>query len=166
MLIGLLIVLCIVASKVAIFYFYMRRSRHESASPSPRKPLNVLVLNRYGCIPKEYISKLSSKYNVKFTVLEGPVKSEEYEENHRDFMSQMNPKDGKVEYSEITQFIEENRTIFPDIVILCSNTTVFKTSLPYLLYSAETLHYRQEFSESVLKKALAHYDSCEIRDGK
>lgn len=141
--------------------FFQRQLRKEVRQ---EKRLRILILNTLGPIPEEKIKKLKEDFRVELS-LDGTLG---FREAHRKFKEKIGKigKEGKVEYSDLKEFIEKNPEIFPDLVILCSDTSVFKTSSPFLLYSAETLHYREEFSESVLRKALSHYRNCKIRNGR
>ncbi|KAH9387014.1 uncharacterized protein NEMAJ01_1910 [Nematocida major] len=160
----LLAVLCVILP--AVFAKAWQSSRIQariSKSISARKrPLRIYVISEYGPVSGSFLDSLAKKYGVELFARGECRASDDY----RSFLKLLTGADEKISYEEMTRFISENRAIFPDVVILCSDVSVFKTESPYLLYSAETLHYRKAFSEGVLVRALAHYSRCEMRNGK
>ncbi|EIJ89564.1 hypothetical protein NEPAR06_2119 [Nematocida parisii] len=138
--------------------------RKNAVCLSVKRPKWVFIINMYGCVPKETIEKLGKTHDIKLTVQE--TDQDTFQSNHAKFCKMIGESKTKVPYNEIVEFISKNKSVFPDIVILCSDTTVFKTNSPFLLYSAEVLHFRKNFSSDVLESALNHYSLCEVRNGK
>lgn len=162
----------IVIALLATYKIAKRLSHTKSSQLKKRdKPLSVLILNMYGLIPDALIKSLSNKYSIhlraeQYSTKEQYGTKEQYKEKRKEFIKKIDPEKEEIEYKKILEFIDKHPEIFPDIVILCSDRSVFYTSTPYLLYSAETLHYREEFTQNTLIKALDHYRRSEIRNGK
>ncbi|KAI5159419.1 hypothetical protein NEAUS03_0278 [Nematocida ausubeli] len=162
MLLFLLTVLCIFLSICMSMYWRMKRNRKVRM---PRKKAAwVLVMNMYSPVQRSVLDQLGDKYGIKLTVQEND--QDTFQNNHKKFCKSIGEYTKKVPYVDIMEFVSSNKSMFPDIVILCSDKTIFKTTSPFLLYSAELLHTRKDFSEDALIRALQHYADCEIRNGK
>ncbi|OAG29523.1 hypothetical protein NEDG_00656 [Nematocida displodere] len=134
-----------------------------------RLPRSVLIINTYAPIGSDLLSSLQNRYALK--ELKESVKTD-YQEEYQKFVRAVDENEPPVEktrkeaYERLCRFIESKNQLFPDLVILCSEAAKLATNQPFLLYQAEIHHSREEFSESVLIKALGHYSTCEQRNGK
>jgi len=135
-----------------------------------KKPASILVINGYKEVSQELLERLQKKHGVEIRM----YKEEAYSEERRRFLERIKREHrgsrestcDKFSYEEIEKFADRNGSLFPSLVILCSDVSRFKNTTPYVLYSAEMLHYREELSEALLVKSLAHFARCEIRNGK
>ncbi|KAI5189346.1 hypothetical protein NECID01_0541 [Nematocida sp. AWRm77] len=137
--------------------------------------VHVLVINMYEEVPNSVLAKIIDQYKGKVRIqvsekkvwADEKVYKEEFELGHQRFVEKMlKEKPQDITYETLCKGMQEHKSEMPNIVILCSDTAVFQTSEPFLLSSAELLHYRQKFSISVLNRSLEHYLACDIRNGK
>lgn len=157
--------MCLLGCLLIDFVKLKEKRSSTSGTGARTAPISLLIINMYTPIPDGIIKELSSKYNICIKV-QNMYKASDYKNNHKEFCKLIGEYSGEIPYEDIVNFVSKNKNLFPDLVVLCSNTSVFKTASPFLLYSAEALHFRKTFSEAILKKALLHYSTCEIRNGK
>lgn len=148
-----------------------RRKKRSMSEGLKKKPKHIVVVSRYPKeIPEEQLRLLEKKYEIaKIEVYNAET---EFHAQHRKLAAQLagkekeNRKTGNTGYQNVLQCISEQKDKIPQVLILCADTSALKISTPLLIYAAEVVHYRRDFSEEILCRALDHYSNCEKRDGK
>ncbi|KAI5180471.1 hypothetical protein NEOKW01_0775 [Nematocida sp. AWRm80] len=143
-----------------------RIHRKNSIKEYKKKPKHTMIINRYNKVPSELLEDLKKKYSLERLTL---YKKENYQKPEKESTEDnllKKESEEEIPYTRIKEYLEEKEEDLPDLIILCSKTSFLQVYPPYLLYKAEILHYKKEFSENILIRALEYYDNCEIRNGK
>lgn len=142
-----------------------RRRRARQRMMQHARQLYIAVINRYRTCAESLVRGIEKQFQGK--VVLRVVGEGDFEAAHKEFVGKIVAAgENPLSYAGLSRFVAGHQEVFPDLVILCGDQSIFQTSAPFLLYSAELRHYREEFSEKVVVDALRHYFACKIRNGK